>query len=97
MLVVTIREGEERGICSAALTELLKIVKDQIEERSVVVIALNKELSIWKDASMKTLSREDQLKYIDVAGMTVVTNNRCGAEQIQSDKVENFVPAVAFD
>ena len=29
MLVVTIREGEERGICSAALKELLRIVKDQ--------------------------------------------------------------------
>ena len=40
MLVVMIREGEERGICSAALKELLKIVKDQIEERSVVVIVL---------------------------------------------------------
>ena len=31
MLVVTIREGEERGMCSAALRELSRIVKDQIE------------------------------------------------------------------
>ena len=33
MLVVIIRGGEERGICSAALREFLRIVKDQIEER----------------------------------------------------------------
>ena len=30
MLVVTIREREERGICSATLGELLRIVKDQV-------------------------------------------------------------------
>ena len=80
MLVVTIvtrREGEERGICSAELKELLTFVKDQVEERSVVVIVLKKESAIWKDASVKTLSRVDQLKYIDVEGMRVVTNNRC--------------------
>ena len=52
MMVVAFREGEERGICSAALKELLKSVKDQIEERSVVVIVLNKESAIWKDASI---------------------------------------------
>ena len=34
VLVVTIREGEERGMCSAALKELLRIVKDQIGERN---------------------------------------------------------------
>ena len=33
---------------------------------------------------MKALLRCDQLTYIDVAGMRVVTNNRCIA-----DKVEN--------
>ena len=43
ILVVTIRKGEERGICSAALRELLRVVKDQIEERSVVVIVSNRE------------------------------------------------------
>ena len=48
MMVVAFRE--ERGICSAALKELLKIVKDQIQERSVVVIVLNKESAVWKDA-----------------------------------------------
>ena len=42
MLIVTIREDGERGICSAPLKELLKILKDQIEERSVDVIVLNK-------------------------------------------------------
>ena len=38
MLVVTIRESEERGICNAALRELLRIAKDQMGERSVVII-----------------------------------------------------------
>ena len=87
--VVTIRESEERGICSAALKELFTIVLDQIEERSVVVIVLNKESATWKDASMKTLTRDDQLKYIDVEGMRVVIDNRCIAKQTKSDKVEN--------
>ena len=41
MLVVTIREVEERGMCNAALRELLRIAKDQIRERSVVVIVSN--------------------------------------------------------
>ena len=30
MLVLTIRQGEERGMCSAALWELLRVVRDQI-------------------------------------------------------------------
>ena len=74
-----IREGEERGNCSAALKELLKIVEDQIEERSVVVLVLNKDSAIWKDAGPKTLLRGDQLKYIDVERRRVITNNRCVA------------------
>ena len=65
MLVVTIREGEERGICSAALKELLRIVQDQIEERGVVIIVTNRESAIWRKASLKTVLRENQLKYVD--------------------------------
>ena len=42
-LVVTITGSEEQGICSAALNEVLKITKDQIEERSVVLLVLNKK------------------------------------------------------
>ena len=59
-MVVAFRE--ERGICSAALKELLKIVKDQIQERSVVVIVLNKESAIWKDASIfvESTARDQQ-------------------------------------
>ena len=73
MLVVTIREGEERGICSAALKELLRIIGDQIEERSVVVIVSHRETAIWRNASVNTVLRENQLKYVDVEGMRVVT------------------------
>ena len=37
------------------------------------------------------MSRGNQLKYIDVDGMRVVTINRSLAEQIKIDKVENVV------
>ena len=43
MLVVTIRKAKEREICRATLGELLRIVKDHIEERSVVVMVLSNE------------------------------------------------------
>ena len=32
LLIVTIREGKEQGICSATLEGLLRVVKDQVEE-----------------------------------------------------------------
>ena len=91
MLVVTIREGEERGMCNAALRELLRISKDQMGERSVVVIVLSKRSTIWKTTSMRTLIREEQLRYIDVEEMRVVTNDKHIAEQIKTDKVESAV------
>ena len=90
MLVVTIREGEERGICSAALRDLLRIVKDQIEERGAVIIVMNRESAIWRKGSLKTVKRENQLKYVDVEETRVITN-RCVAEQIKRDKVDNVV------
>ena len=91
MLVVTVREGAEREICSAALRELLKVVKDHIEERSVVVLVSNRESAIWRNASVKIVPQENQLVYVDVEGMRVVTNSRFIAEQIKSDKVESVV------
>ena len=91
MLVVKIRDGEERRICSAALRELLRIVEDQIEERGVVIIVMNRESAIWRKASLKTVLRENQLKYVDVEETRVITNNRCIAEQIKHDKAENVL------
>ena len=85
MQVVTIREGEERGLCSAALRELLRVVRDQIEERGVAIIVSNKESTIWRKTSVKTLLREKQLKDTDVEEMRVITNDRHIAEQIKSD------------
>ena len=90
MLVVTNRKDEERGICSAAL-RLLRIVKDQIEERSVVVIVSNRESAIWRNASVKIVLQENQLKYVDVEGNESDHKNRCIAVQTMSDKVENVV------
>ena len=46
MQVVTIREGEQRGLRSAALRELCRIIKDQIEERTVVVVAMGRNSTI---------------------------------------------------
>ena len=87
MLVVTIRDGEERG----AMRELLRNVRDQIEERGAAIIVSNRESAMWRNASVKIVPQENQLKYLDVEGMRVVTNNRFFAEQIKSDKVENVV------
>ena len=53
VVVVTIREGEERGVCCAALRGLLRIVKDQTGERSVVIIVLKKESTIWRKGKRK--------------------------------------------
>ena len=91
MLVVTIGESEERGMCNAALRELLRISKDQMGERSVVVIVLSKRSTIWRKTSMRTLIREEQLRYIDVEEMRVVTNDKHIAEQIKTDKMESVV------
>ena len=92
MLVVTIREGEERGMCNAALRELLRLSKDQMGERSVVVIVLSSRRStIWRRTSMRTLIREEQLRFIDVGEMRVVTNDKHIAEQIKTDKMVSVV------
>ena len=34
----------------------MRIVKDQVEERSVVVTVLNKKSAIWKEASMNNVT-----------------------------------------
>ena len=91
MPVVTIREGEDQGLCSAALRELWRIVKDQIEERSVVAIVMSRNSAIWRKASLKSVMRENQLNYINAEGMRVITNSKYVAEQIKIDKGENVV------
>ena len=48
LLVVTIREGEEQVICSAALEGLLRVIQEQVEEGSVLVIVLSKESGMWR-------------------------------------------------
>ena len=57
----------------------------------MVVTVSNRESAIWRTASVKTVLRETQLKYVDVEEMRVITNNRCTAEQLKGDKVENVV------
>ena len=44
-------------------------------KRIVVVVVLTGEPAVWKESSVKALLRHVQLKYIDVGGMRVVTNN----------------------
>ena len=64
MLVVTIREGEERGICSAALKALLKMSKIRLRNEAVIIV-MNRESASWRKASLKSAIRENQLKYVD--------------------------------
>ena len=97
MLVVTIREAEERGICRATMEGLLKIVKVQVEGGSVYLIVLSKESAICRKASMNTQSHDVQLKYVDVGETRVVTNSRCIAEQFKSDRVEKVVEDDVMD
>ena len=99
-LIVTMREAEERGICRATLEGLLRIVTDQLEEGSVVLIVLSQESAICRKASMKTLSHDVQPKYVDVGETSVVTNSRCIAEQFKSDRVDKVAmdgPTVVED
>ena len=46
-----------REICSATLQGLLRVVKDQVEEGSVVVAVLSRESAMWREESMRTLLR----------------------------------------
>ena len=57
----------------------------------MVVIVLNKRSTIWRKTSMRTLIREEQLRYIDVEEMRVVTKDKHIAEQMKTDKMESVV------
>ena len=65
---------------------LLRLVKDQVEEGSAVVIVLSKESAMWREESMKTPLHKAQLKDVDVGEPRVVTNSRC-----KNDTVEKVV------
>ena len=52
---------------------------------------MSKRLTIWRKTSMRTLIREEQLRYVDVEEMKVVTNDKHIAEQIKTDKMESVV------
>ena len=80
-MFITFREGEERGNCSAALKEQVKLIRDQVGERSVVVLVRSKESAIWQESSMKAVFRCVQRKNIDVEGMRVVTRHRVKTEK----------------
>ena len=54
MLIVTIRKDEDRGICSATLRDLWKIIKDQIKERTVAVVVVIKSSEMWMRTRMKS-------------------------------------------
>ena len=69
----------------------MRSVKDQIEERGMVNIVSNRESAIWREASVKTVVRENQLKHVDVEETRVITNNRCIGQQFKHAKVQNVV------
>ena len=47
VLVVRIREGEEKGMCSAAMRELLRIIQDQVGEECAFAVVLSRKPTIW--------------------------------------------------
>ena len=57
----------------------------------MVVIVISRNSAIWRNASLKSVMQENQLKYIDAEGMRVITNSKCVAEQIKIAKGENVV------
>ena len=59
VLVVTIRGGEEKGICSAALRELLRIVKDQIGENSEVAMVLSRGINNLEKSECEDLAKSE--------------------------------------
>ena len=104
VLVVTIREGEERGMRSAAMKKsYLRIIRDQVGEECAVSMVLSRKSTIWRRAIVKTLLRKRQMKYIDVEEVRVVKNDKHVGERVESDstlsarecllnrKVENVV------
>ena len=107
VLVVTIRQGEEKGKCGAVMRELLRIVNYQIGEECAVAMVMSRKSTIWRGAIVRTLLRKRQMKYIGVEEMRVVTNDKHIAEQIKSHstlsarecllnrKVENVVMNVS--
>ena len=68
------------------MRELWRIVKDQIKEQTVVVVAMSKHSAIWKSIKLKSIMQECQLKYVDAEEMRVITNSKHVAEQIKSDR-----------
>ena len=86
MLVVTIRRDEDRGICNETLRELWRIIKDQIKEQTVAIVVMSKNSAICRKTKLKSVMREDQLRYVDAEGMRIVTNSKHVAEQIKSDR-----------
>ena len=57
----------------------------------MVVIVMSRNSAIWRKASLKSVMRENQLKYIDAEGMRVITNSMYVAEQSKIEKGENVV------
>ena len=62
VLVVTIREGEEEGMCSAAMRELLRIIQDQVGEECAVAMLQSRKSTIWRRPIVKTLLSKRQMK-----------------------------------
>ena len=87
VFVVTTREGEEEGMCSAAMRELLRIIKDQVREGCAVAMVLSRKSTIWRRVIVRTLLRKRQMKYIDVEGMRVVTNKSKVPQHCQRESV----------
>ena len=57
----------------------------------MVVVAMSRNSIIWRKASLRSVMRDDQLKYVDTERMRVITNSQHVAEQIKIDNSESIV------
>ena len=63
VLVVTIGEDEQRGICSAALREL-RNVKDQIQERGMVTICVEQRVSTLEKSKRENCATRESTEIL---------------------------------
>ena len=58
VLVVTMREGEEKGMCSAAMRELLRIIKDQVGEECTRSHGTEQKVNNLEESDCENIAEE---------------------------------------
>ena len=85
VLVVTKREGEEKGICSAVMRKVTKDRQRSDWRRMRSCHGAEQKVNNLEKSDCENFAEEKTDEYIDVEEMRVVTNDKHIAEQIKSD------------